>query len=219
MSMRRRQGQTRRPRPNYHEEALLLGQGCSLVAGLDEAGRGPLAGPVVAGVVVLPPYPQGPWVGMVRDSKQMTPAQRLRLLPHLQEKALGIATGASTPREIDEMGIVGATRLAMERALSALQVRPEFLLLDAITLPGVAIPQKSIVHGDAICLSIAAASVVAKVTRDRIMEEQDSLYPPYGFARHKGYPTRRHIEALRALGPCAIHRYSFAPVKQSVIVR
>ena len=201
-----------RATPTYREEAHLLAQGCSLVAGLDEVGRGPLAGPVVAGVVILPPNPRGHWVKLVRDSKQMTPAQRNYVMPYLREKALGIETGESSSREIDELGIVRATRLAMQRALDGLALLPQFLLLDAFPLPDVHIPQKAIVHGDALCLSIAAASVVAKVTRDRFMEEQDALYPSYGFARHKGYATQEHLRKLRANGPCPIHRYSFAPV-------
>ena len=184
-----------------------------MVAGLDEVGRGPLAGPVVAGVAVLPPNLSGSWVGMVRDSKQMTPAQREHVLPYLRESALALEVGISSSQEIDDLGIVGATRLAMKRALDGLALTPQFLLLDAFPLPGVAIPQKPIVHGDALCLSIAAASVVAKVTRDRIMEEQDALFPSYGFARHKGYATREHLRNLRDHGPCPIHRRSFAPVR------
>lgn len=199
--------------PSYEEEATLLAQGYSMVAGLDEVGRGPLAGPVVAGVAVLPPNLSGSWVGMVRDSKQMTPAQREHVLPYLRESALALEVGISSSQEIDDLGIVGATRLAMKRALDGLALTPQFLLLDAFPLPGVAIPQKPIVHGDALCRSIAAASVVAKVTRDRIMEEQDALFPSYGFARHKGYATREHLRNLRDHGPCPIHRRSFAPVR------
>ena len=189
------------------------------MAGLDEAGRGPLAGPVVAGAAVLPPGLSGDWVGLIRDSKQMTRAQREYVLAHLEDFALALAAESSSHQEVDELGIVGATRLAMRRALSALPVQPDYLLLDAFPLPGVGTPQKPIVHGDAKCLSIAAASVVAKVTRDRFMEEQDGLYPAYGFARHKGYPTREHLHKLRALGPCSIHRYSFAPVREEWAIR
>lgn len=198
--------------PTNEEEEALHSQGYSLVAGLDEVGRGPLAGPVVAGVVVLPPSPQGPWVGLIRDSKQMTPNQREAVLPYLHDEALGIETGAASHVEIDELGIVAATRLAMQRALDSLALRPQFLLLDAFPLPNVPIPQKPIIRGDSLCLSIAAASVIAKTTRDRFMVEQDALYPSYAFARNKGYATREHLHNLRALGPCPIHRYSFAPV-------
>ena len=191
-----------------------MGQGYSLIAGLDEAGRGPLAGPVVAGVAVLPPNLKGDWVKLVRDSKQLTPAQREYVLPYLQDASRALEVGMSSAQEVDDLGIVSATRLAMKRALNSLALMPQYLLLDAFPLPGVGIPQKAIVHGDALCLSIAAASVVAKVTRDRIMEGHDEMYPSYGFARHKGYATREHLRNLRAHGPCPIHRYSFAPVRE-----
>ena len=203
-----------KPAPSYREEALLLGQGYALVGGLDEAGRGPLAGPVVAAAAILPPNPKGPWVGLIRDSKQLTPMQREHALPYIQDAALELEVGMSTPSEIDALGIVAATRLAMERAINRLALVPQFLLLDALTLPDVRIPQRAIVHGDALCLSIAAASIVAKVTRDRMMEREDTSHPGYGFARHKGYGTRQHLHNLKRLGPCPIHRFSFAPVKE-----
>lgn len=206
--------------PTYHQEAYLLSQGYSLVAGLDEVGRGPLAGPVMAGVAVLPASPRGRWVSLVRDSKQLTPAQRRHALSHLQEAALALEVGMCSPQEIDELGIVPATRLAMMRALSSLARSPQFLLLDAISLPEAGIPQRAIIRGDQTCLSIAAASIVAKVTRDRIMEEQeDAAHPGYGFARHKGYATAEHLRSLSLLGPCPIHRYSFAPVRQWALAR
>ncbi len=200
--------------PSYQEESLLLAQGYTLVAGLDEVGRGPLAGPLLAGVAVLPPRPTGRWVELVRDSKQLTPAQRERVLPHIQDVALGLAVGMCSAQEVDSLGVSAATRLAMRRALEALPVKPEFLLLDAFPLPEVPLPQKAIIDGDALCLSIAAASIVAKVTRDRMMEKEDAVYPCYGFARHKGYGTREHLLNLRRYGPCPIHRLSFAPVRQ-----
>lgn len=199
--------------PTYNEEARLLSEGISLVAGVDEVGRGPLAGPVLAGVAILPPHPQGTWVGLIRDSKQITRRQREVALCHLRSEALGLATGACSAEDVDTMGIVAATRLAMRRAIESLALRPEFLILDAISLPDVDIPQKSIVHGDALCLSVAAASIVAKVTRDRLMAEQDVVHPGYGFGRHKGYGTRHHLDRLRTLGPCPIHRYTFGPVR------
>lgn len=202
------------PFPTYEEEAALLGKGYSLVAGLDEVGRGPLAGPVVAGVVVLPPNPAHPWLRQVRDSKLMTPLQRRRVAECLERDALAARTGAASAEEIDELGIVAATRLAMERALGSMALMPQFLLLDAFPLPGVDIPQRAIVHGDATCMSIAAASVIAKVARDRIMLEHDARYPGYGFASNKGYGTREHFDSLEKLGPCPIHRYSFSPVRQ-----
>ena len=205
--------------PTYRQEAALLERGLSLVAGMDEVGRGPLAGPVVAGVVVFPPNPEGSWIGLVRDSKQMSPQQRARLMPYLRENALGIETGAASPEEIDEIGIVSATRLAMGRALELLLLTPEHLLLDAFPLPDVRIPQTPIIGGDTSCLSIAAASVVAKVVRDQMMVDYDDAYPGYGFARHKGYGTDEHIRCIQALGPCPIHRYSFAPVRDLGAVR
>ena len=199
--------------PTYDEEAALLDKGYSLVAGLDEVGRGPLAGPVVACVVILPPFIDRPWTDLVRDSKLMTPAQRESIAPYIEEDALGVQTGAASAEEIDELGIVGATNTAMKRALHSLALMPQYLLLDAFPLPGVGIPQRAIVHGDALCLSIAAASVVAKVARDKIMVELDATYPGYGFASNKGYATRQHMLAIEELGPCPVHRYSFAPVK------
>ena len=201
-----------RPRPTFREEASLRAEGYSLVAGLDEVGRGPLAGPVMAGVAVLPDRLTGSWVKLVRDSKQMTAAQRDYVLPYLRDVALALEVGASSPEEIDAMGIVAATRLAMQRALNSIAVLPQFLLLDAILLPQVSIPQKAIIRGDALCISISAASIVAKVTRDNLMKAEDAVYPGYGFAQHKGYATPRHMRSLERLGPCAIHRRSFAPI-------
>ncbi len=204
------------PAPTYDEEARLLSEGYSFVAGLDEAGRGPLAGPVAAGVAVLPPNPTGHWVGLVRDSKQLTPAQREDALSHMREAALTLEVGTASSDEIDEIGIVGATRLAMRRALDRLSFQADFLLLDAFPLPGEYTPQKAIVRGDSLCLSIAAASIAAKVHRDQIMREADETYPGYGFASNKGYSTPEHIRNLARLGPCAIHRYSYAPVRDVV---
>ena len=190
-------------------------QGYSYVAGIDEVGRGPLAGPVVAGVVILPPRPQGAWLDGITDSKAMTAAQRERSYAAILANVWAWATGEASAHEIDEMGIVPATALAMRRALDSLALMPQYLLIDAFPLPDVDIPQKAIVKGDALSLSIAAASVVAKVTRDRIMAEFDGLYPEYGFASHKGYGSAEHIRRIEALGPCPIHRYSFAPIRHS----
>ena len=199
--------------PTYNEESTLLDQGYNLIAGLDEVGRGPLAGPVVAGLAILPPNIDGPWLPLVKDSKRMTPTQRQYVLPYLRQAAIVLEIGISSPKEIDELGIVAATQLAMRRALDSTNIQPDFLLLDAFNLPGVPIPQKPIIHGDALCLSIAAASVVAKVTRDNLMEDEGKRFPGYEFAKHKGYPTKEHIQQLKRLGPCSIHRFSFAPVK------
>ena len=176
-------------------------------------GRGPLAGPVVAGVAILPSNLKGRWVRMVRDSKQLTRAERERVLPHLRSVALGLEIGVSSCEEIDSLGIVAATNLAMKRAVDTLSLQPQFLLLDAFPVPSLALPQKAIVRGDALCLSIAAASIVAKVARDGMMREEDLRYPGYGFADNKGYATALHLRSLERLGPCPIHRHSFAPVK------
>ena len=204
----------RRPQPSYKEEQSLLDRGFSLVAGLDEVGRGPVAGPVLAAAAILRPKPRGRWVRMVRDSKMLTARQREQVMPYLRDAALALETGSCSAEEVDSLGIVSATRLAMRRAVDALPLHPTFLLLDALTLPDLPIPQKAIVKGDSLCMSIAAASIVAKVSRDRIMREFDDLYPGYGFADHKGYATSQHLANLRRLGPSPIHRYSFAPVSE-----
>ena len=220
--MRRVAGRRRRrrkPRPTFGEEARLIGEGYSFVAGVDEVGRGPLAGPVVAGVAVLPRRPRGRWVQLVRDSKELTRSQREEVLPHLRDVALALEVGVSTAEEVDHYGIVGATYLAMRRAIDAVPLRPQFLLVDGFPVSSVSIPQKAIIHGDALCLSIAAASIVAKVTRDELMHGEDEAHPGYGFARHKGYATPQHLRNLRRLGPCPIHRYSFAPIRDWEIGR
>ena len=210
-----RKRRRRQPRPTYREEAALFGEGYSLVAGMDEVGRGPIAGPVVAGVTALPPTLRGRWVRLIRDSKQLTASQRTDALEYIRDAALALGTGMCSAREVDALGIVAATHLAMRRALHTLPLLPQFLLLDAFPLPGVPIAQKAIVKGDALCLSIAAASIVAKVERDKIMqEEEDVAHPEYGFANHKGYCTREHVRNLRRRGPCSIHRFSFAPVRE-----
>ncbi len=170
---------------------------------------------MVAGVIVMPRDLTGRWVKDIRDSKVMTRKRREDVFAHLEENALGMQSGAASALEIDELGIVPATRLAMIRALDSLVLTPQFLLLDAFPLPGIDIPQSAIIKGDATCLSIAAASVVAKVTRDRMMAEQDAIFPGYDFAKNKGYGTSEHIRILKELGPCPIHRFSFEPIKSS----
>ena len=214
--MRRSLRRGRKPAPTFREEIALFSQGYSLVVGLDEVGRGPLAGPVVAAAVILGQRPKGTWVGLIRDSKQMTPVQRERVFPYLLDAAVALELGACSSGEVDALGIVAATRLAMKRAIDSLRPVPQFLLLDAIYLPDVPIPQKAIIRGDAQVLSIAAASIAAKVTRDKMMEEADQRYPGYGFARHKGYGTAEHMGNLERLGPCEIHRSSFAPIKHLI---
>jgi ribonuclease HII len=183
--------------------------GYRLVAGLDEAGRGPLAGPVVAAAVMLPRRCQ---LAGLNDSKQLTEAERERLYGEIRRRAVGIGVGQASEREIDVMNILEATRLAMGRAIQALPTPPEYLLLDAIDLPAVHLPQRAIIKGDALSVSIAAASIVAKVARDRLMNEYHRQYPQYNFQAHKGYGTAEHLRMLAAHGPCAIHRRSFRPV-------
>ena len=200
--------------PSYQEESVLRSEGYSLIAGIDEVGRGTLAGPVLAGAVILPSNPRYEWTKFIRDSKQLSPKQRKYAMIYILKFALGVGTGLSTSKEIDDVGIAKATRLAMTRAIYQMQITPDFLLLDAFPLPEVDIPQKPIVKGDSKCLSIAAASVIAKVTRDKMMDDYDSAYPGYGFANHKGYGTSEHRDRINILGPCAIHRYSFSPIKQ-----
>ncbi len=201
--------------PSLEAERRLWALGYFYVAGLDEAGRGPWAGPVVAAAVVLPPHREDlvTLLHGVDDSKRLSPTRRDALYERIQEVALGVGVGVASPKEIDTMGIVPATRLAMRRALAALPHTPDYLLLDHLRLPEVNIIQESFTRGDARVLSIAAASIIAKVTRDRIMDEMDARYPGYGFARHKGYGTKTHREALLRLGPSPIHRHTWAPVR------
>ncbi len=187
--------------------------GYRLVAGLDEAGRGPLAGPVVAAAVILPRRCQ---LAGLNDSKQLTETDRERLFGEIQRRAVGVGVGQASEHEIDAMNILEATRLAMRRAILALPSPPDFLLLDALELHAVPFPQRAIVKGDTLSVSIAAASVVAKVTRDRLMEAFHRQYPQYNFQAHKGYGTAEHLRMLAAHGPCAIHRRSFRPVGEAL---
>lgn len=183
------------------------------MAGVDEAGRGALAGPVAAAAVILPPETalEGIWA-QVRDSKLLSSQERERLAQAIQAAALDWSVGMASAQEIDRMGIAAATRLAMQRAVEGLSQRPDYLLVDWMQLPGVNIPQERFVKGDQRIVSIAAASILAKVHRDRWMVALDARYPGYGFARHKGYGTPEHREALARLGPCPEHRHSFAPI-------
>ncbi|HLV99602.1 MAG TPA: ribonuclease HII [Ktedonobacterales bacterium] len=200
--------------PTLEEEERLVLQGHTLIAGLDEAGRGCLAGPVVAAAAILPLADDclRLFAG-VRDSKQLSVAQRERLYAVVIERAVGVGVGVVSVASIDRYNILRATRLAMQQALSALPVRPSYLLLDALKLPAVSLPQLALIKGDARCLSIAAASIIAKVTRDRLMQTLDEQYPGYGFAQHKGYGTAEHKLALARLGPSPAHRRTFAPVR------
>lgn len=177
-----------------------------LVCGIDEAGRGPLAGPVVAGAVILPGDCE---ILFLNDSKKLSEKRREELFLEIQEKAVSFAVGVVGPERIDEINILQATYEAMREAVKGLSVKPEVLLNDAVTIPGLEGVQVPIIKGDAKSLSIAAASILAKVTRDHMMAEYEELFPGYGFAKHKGYGTAVHIAAIRELGPCPIHRRSF----------
>jgi len=188
-------------------------QGYTLIAGVDEAGRGPLAGPVVAAAVILPEKACLPGLN---DSKLLSPAKREALYGEITRQAVSWATGSGTVTEIDELNILQATRLAMWRAVTALKVKPDMCLLDALRLEALDCPQQPIICGDRLSASVAAASVIAKVTRDALMLEMDSIYPGYGFARHKGYPTPEHYRFLAEKGCCPLHRKSFLPVKTAV---
>lgn len=181
-------------------------KGYSLICGIDEAGRGPLAGPVVAGAVILP---QDCEILGLNDSKKLSHKRREELYEEVTEKAIAWGAGVIGPARIDEINILQADYEAMCEAIGQLKTMPQILLNDAVTIPQVKLPQISIIHGDARSVSIAAASIIAKVTRDRMMVEYDSLFPEYGFAEHKGYGTAAHYEAIRKYGPCMIHRKSF----------
>ena len=178
----------------------------SLICGIDEAGRGPLAGPVVAGAVILPKDCE---ILYLNDSKKLSPAKREALYEEIMEKAEAVGVGMASPARIDEINILQATYEAMREAVYNLGVTPELLLNDAVTIPDVSIPQVPIIKGDAKSVSIAAASIIAKVTRDRLMVQYDEILPGYGFAQHKGYGSKEHIEAIRRLGPTPIHRQTF----------
>ena len=178
----------------------------SYICGIDEAGRGPLAGPVVAGAVVLP---KGKRILYVNASKKLSEKKREELFDVIKEEALSFGLGIVSPERIDEINILQATYEAMREAVNKLSVSPDILLNDAVTIPGIDIRQVPIIKGDAKSLTIASASILAKVTRDRIMAEYDLQYPEYGFAKHKGYGTKAHIDAIRQFGPCPIHRKTF----------
>jgi ribonuclease HII len=199
--------------PNFDEERSLWRQGYRFVAGLDEVGRGPLAGPVVAAAVILSPDSDFRWLYHVRDSKELAPADRQELAGYIYADALAFGVGFVSHTTIDRIGIAEATRQAMLRAVGELTQRPDHLLIDALSIPACALDQTGIIDGDARCISIAAASIIAKVARDRYMKRNARRFRGYGFARNKGYATRQHLEALRRLGPCDLHRRSFAPVR------
>lgn len=181
-------------------------EACGLICGIDEAGRGPLAGPVVAGAVILPRDSQILWLN---DSKKLTAGRRELLYDEIMEKALAVGIGVVSHERVDEINILQATYEAMRQAIEQLGMVPDVLLNDAVTIPGVELKQVPIIKGDAKSVSIAAASVIAKVTRDRMMIQMDQKYPGYGFASNKGYGSAAHIAAIREKGPCEIHRRTF----------
>ncbi len=217
-------GRARRPRLSHgsrftrhfeHPDKGFAPRGFSsgLIAGVDEAGRGPLAGPVVASAVILAPerLPVG-----IKDSKQLSPGRRDDLYRVIMREALAVGTGVVSAHAIDSMNILEATMLAMTEAVRSLAVQPDVVLIDGTRVPDIGIPAASVIGGDRKCVSIAAASIVAKVTRDAFMERMDSIYPRYRFRVHKGYGTREHIDALHLYGPTRLHRYSFEPVRGMV---
>ncbi len=193
-------------------EARFIDKGFKLIAGVDEAGRGPLAGPVVAAAVILSPgkYPSG-----VRDSKQLSPSLRESLFYDICAASLAVGIGIVNERIIDRINILQATHLAMLKAIQNLETKPDFVIIDGILAPKTGLPQKAVPGGDSKSVSIGAASIIAKVSRDRMMVKHDINFPGYGFAKHKGYGTREHIESIRKLGPCSIHRMTFKPVAEA----
>ncbi|HXE96549.1 MAG TPA: ribonuclease HII [Dongiaceae bacterium] len=194
-------------------EKAAYSNGFTYVAGIDEAGRGPLAGPVIAAAVILPAELL---IDGVDDSKKLNPDKRERLFEVIMAQALAVGVGTMSPAEIDRINILQATRRAMLAAVQQLSLQPDYLLIDGISTIDSAVSQKTIKKGDSLSLSIAAASIVAKVTRDRLMIGMDSKYPGYGFAGHKGYGSSAHLDAIRMLGPSPIHRLTFGGVKEHV---
>lgn len=215
--MRTRKTYTVPKKPTLEYEKQLWGDGFRIVAGLDEAGRGAWAGPVYAAAVVLPTDTRMiDLLNGVRDSKRMTLLQRNRWRRCIQSASISWTIGSATHEEIDKLGIVPATSLAMRRAIDEMTYEPTYLLVDYIEISNCACPQISLTKGDCRSLSIAAASVLAKTARDAYMVKLDQRFPGYGFARHKGYGTRQHRTALTKLGPCPVHRYSFRPIRNAV---
>ncbi|MFN3296921.1 ribonuclease HII [Caldimonas sp.] len=198
------------------EQLALCWQGPGLVAGVDEAGRGPLAGPVVAAAVILDDLQ--PVAGLA-DSKQLTASRRERLYDEIRAKALCCCIALASPEEIDQLNILQATMLAMRRAVDGLRLKPARVLVDGNRLPVLKVPAEAVVKGDAKVPAISAASILAKVYRDRLCQALHEAHPQYGFATHKGYPTPEHLAALREHGPCPEHRRSFAPVREALVGR
>jgi ribonuclease HII len=190
---------------HFYEDAARH-DGFPLVCGIDEAGRGPLAGPVFAAAVILPPHAR---IEGLNDSKKLTPKKREELYDVILKTAVSYGVGFATEREIDEVNILQATFLAMRRAFDRLKPRPDCALVDGNRMPDLGVETRLIVRGDSLSAGIAAASILAKVSRDRVMCQIDEIYPEYGFAKHKGYGTKLHVEMLRKLGPCPVHRRTF----------
>jgi len=199
--------------PTFKEERELLARGFTIVAGVDEAGCGCWAGPVYAAAVILPFDSR---IGLVRDSKTLSLEQRERVAARVREEAAAWALGTASPQEVDALNIRGAGALAMRRAVEALAMVPQFVIVDAFRIPGLTMPQKAVIQGDLHVKSVAAASVIAKVERDIEMHRLDAAHPGYGFASHKGYGTKAHQAALAELGPSPIHRMSYAPLRKFV---
>jgi ribonuclease HII len=205
--------------PSFTEEKLLRRQGYRYIAGIDEVGRGALAGPVMAAAVIIPAGLKATWKNKVRDSKLLSPEQREALYEPIRQTAIAVGIGLVDCWTIESIGIAKATQTAMRQAVTQLSPQADALLIDYFTLPGVKIYQKGVVDGDTLCYSIACASIIAKVTRDRIMTEFDRQYPGYQFARHKGYGTGIHLACLHKLGPCPIHRRNYQPVKDAMDIK
>jgi ribonuclease HII len=197
------------PSAPYHYEARAWKTGVTRLAGIDEAGRGPLAGPVVAAAVIIGPERR---IKGLADSKLLTAEQRGALFERITERAIAVGVGIVDHETIDRINILQATHRAMLEALAALSVAPDFVITDFVALRDLTCPQRNLVDGDARCASVAAASIIAKVTRDRLMLDADRTFPEYGFARHKGYATPEHLAALDRLGPCPLHRRTFSGV-------
>jgi ribonuclease HII len=197
------------PRPSFTEERRFLSEGYKYTAGVDEVGRGCLAGPVVASAVILPCNMRRPWLKEVRDSKLLSPQKREYLFTYIEETAIAVGTGVVEHSVIDSIGIGKASKLAMKMAIEKLIPSADSLIIDYFQLPDVKLPQKGIVDGDALCYSIACASIIAKVTRDMMMLELDKQYPGYGLCRHKGYGTKEHYRCIEEKGLSPVHRLTF----------
>lgn len=198
--------------PTFKEERKLARQGYRLVAGIDEVGCGALAGPVCAAAVILPRRLKASWVELIKDSKQLLPAKRQELFHEIHESALTVGISMVSHEIIDDRGLTYAVRLAMKTAIDKLAPAPDSLLIDYVKLPDVPLPQCNIINGDELCFTVACASIIAKVTRDTYMTQQDELFPGYNFSQHKGYGTKEHYACLHKLGPSPIHRQSYQPI-------